>query len=315
MGKKSKIAIYGFIFSIIVIIFGLLVVVGLNQNISPNNIISGPHWTNVQYANVSPAEKMDIYLPNSIGPYPVVIWIHGGGFESGDKSGNGAKPAMEALSRGYAVVSINYRLSKDAKFPAQINDVKAAIRFLRANAKEYDLNPNKIAVWGSSAGRGLAALAGTSGNVKELQNDSLGYGNVSNQVQAVVDENGPINFGTLLPQLENDTGTNNSLNYNASKHMLKLLLGNDVSLVPYKVTKSNPETYIRPEDPPFFIEHGTADTIIPYQQSVDFANKLKMVLGNKKVTLVLLPGVGHNENYNTLSNINNILNFLDKNLK
>lgn len=159
---------------------------------------------------------MDIYLPNSKGPYPVVIWIHGSGFESGDKSGNESKPAKEALLRGYAVVSINYRLSKDAKFPAQINDVKAAIRFLRANAKEYNLNPDKTAVWWNSGGGGLAALAGTSGNVEELQNNSLGYSNVSDQVQAVVDQKGPINFNTMLPELQNDTGQNNRMDYNAS---------------------------------------------------------------------------------------------------
>jgi acetyl esterase/lipase len=182
-----------------------------------------PHWTDVPYANASPAQKMDIYLPNSKGPYPVVIWIHDGGFESGDKSGNESKLAKEALLRGYAVVSINYRLSKDAKFPAQINDVKAAIRFLRANAKKYNLNPDKTAVWGNSAGEGLAALAGTSGNVEELQNNSLGYSNVSDQVQAVVDQKGPINFNTMLLELQNDTGQNNSMDYNASHHMLNQL--------------------------------------------------------------------------------------------
>ena len=84
------------------------------------------------------------------------------------------------------------------QFPAQINDVKSAIRFIRANSKELNINPDKIAIWGRSAGGGLAALAGTSGDVKELQDDSLGNGNISNRVQAVVDLKGPINFSTML---------------------------------------------------------------------------------------------------------------------
>jgi acetyl esterase/lipase len=108
----------------------------------------------------------------------------------GDKNNSDSDAPKQGLNRGYAVVSINYRLSEEAKFP-QIYDVKAAIRFIRVHSKELNINPDKIAVWGRSAGGGLAAFTGTSGNVKELQNDSLGNGNISNKVQGVVDLKGP----------------------------------------------------------------------------------------------------------------------------
>ncbi len=277
----------------------------------------GQYWMNVSYATASPAEKMDIYLPDTTGPYPVIIWIHGGGYKSGDKNDNDSNTAKQGLKRGYAVVSINYRLTDAAKFPAQINDVKAAIRFLRANAKEFNLNPDKIAVWGSSAGGGLAALAGTSGNVKELQNDSLGHSDISNQVQAVVDMKGPINFSTMLRQLKKiNISQNSSYDYNTSQHMLDQLMGQNISSIPNQVARANPESYISPDDPPFFIVHGTADTLIPYQQSVDFATKLKNVLGNNNVEIELIPGAEHDSPYfTTQQNIDRILDFLDKNLK
>jgi acetyl esterase/lipase len=182
------------------VFFGRFIVTNLNIIHSGDAI--HPNWTNVSYANESSAEKMDIYLPNTTGPYPVVIWIHGGRYLVGDKSSIDHNFIEEALKRGYAVVSINYRLAEEAKYPAQIYDVKAAIRFLRANSETYNLNPDKFAISGSSAGGGLAALAGTSADVQELQNDSLGYGNVSNRVQAVVDLKGPINFGTFMSQLQ-----------------------------------------------------------------------------------------------------------------
>ena len=220
----------------------------------------------------------------------------------------------QALNRGYAVVSINYRLSGEAKFPAQINDVKAAIRFLRANAMQYNLNPDKFAVWGSSAGGGLASLAGTSGGVKELQDDSLGNSNQSDQVQAVVDLFGPINFSTMDTQFQ-QSGISGQT-HNSSSSPESQLMGQDISLIPDQVVKANPETYITSDDPFFFIQHGKDDKLIPYQQSSDFAAKLESVLGKEKVTLELIEGAGHMDpQFTTTENINKILDFLDANLK
>ena len=320
MEKKYRGVIYTVITItvLVAVVYGITLTYPLEKtNITSANVTPGQNWTNVSYANLSQAQEMDIYLPDTAGPYPVIIWIHGGGYMSGDKNNGYLHLAKEGLKRGYAVVSINYRLTNEAQHPAQINDVKAAIRFLRANSNEYNLNPDKIAVWGSSAGGGLAALAGTSGNVEELQDDSLGNSNTSDQVQAVVDMKGPINFSTLLPQLQNiNNSNNNSYNYNETEHMLEKLMGGNVSLIPDQVAMANPETFISTDDPPFFIVHGNADSLIPFEQSVDFANKLQKVLGSSKVTIEVIPGADHNATYfSTQQNINQILDFLDKNLK
>ncbi|MCE7698159.1 MAG: alpha/beta hydrolase [Methanobacterium paludis] len=283
--------------------------VAYNSNVNPIQ-----SWTNAVYAHVSAAEKMDVYLPNSTGPYPVIIVIHGGAFKVGDKNGQELRSIKQpALNRGYAVVSINYRLSSEAKFPAQINDVKAAIRYIRANSYQYDINPNKIAVYGSSAGGYLAALAGTSGDVIELQDPNLGNSNVSDKVQAVVDLYGPINFSTIDEQFK-ESGISGKT-HNSSSSPESLLMGKNIASIPDQVAKANPETYISKEDPAFFIQHGSVDKLVPYQQSIDFANKLKSVIGNEKVYIEIIQGAGHiDPQFTTTDNIKKILDFLDTNL-
>jgi len=268
-------------------------------------------WMDIPYANFSDAQKMDIYLPNTgSGPFPVIIFIHGGGFALGDKGGQGLGDALSALNRSYAVASINYRLSGEAKFPAQINDVKAAIKFIRAHADAYNLDPNKIAVWGGSAGGNLAALAGTSGDVPELTNVSFGYDNTSDKVQAVIDWFGPINFLTMDDQFH-ESGIDGQ-SHNTSDSMESQMLGKQITLVPNLVTMANPETYISPDDPPFFIEHGTADKNIPLQQSIEFSEKLISIIGIENVTLEILEGAGHGDPlFSTQKNLNKTLDFLD----
>jgi predicted alpha/beta-fold hydrolase len=144
-----------------------------------------PAAKNIAYANASATQTLDIYLPQGDGPFPLVINVHGGGFMMGDKS----NPALtdQLLKAGYAVASVNYRLSGEAKAPAQIEDVKAAVRWLRANAAQYKLNPDKFAAFGQSAGGNLVALLGTSCGVAELEGADLGNADQSSCVQAVVD--------------------------------------------------------------------------------------------------------------------------------
>ena len=135
--------------------------------------------------------KLDLYLPaKADGPLPLIVWIHGGAWLGGSKEGC---PAVPFVAKGYAVASINYRLSQHAVFPAQIEDCKAAIRWLRANAKKYHLDPDHIGVWGASAGGHLVALLGTSGDVKELEGNG-GNLDQSSRVQCVVDWFGPTDF-------------------------------------------------------------------------------------------------------------------------
>ena len=116
-------------------------------------------FTDIAYATKSDTKKLDIYMPNEgKGPFPVIIAFHGGGFYEGNKSRKYTALMLQGLNHDYAVITVDYRLSDKAKFPAAINDAKAAIRFIKVNAAQYNLNSNKIALWGSSAGRNLAVL-------------------------------------------------------------------------------------------------------------------------------------------------------------
>lgn len=271
--------------------------------------------TDIPYADESEAQKLDIYFPDKIaGPYPVIVSIHGGGYCSGDKMGSDTVAAWEGLKRGYAVVALNYRLSGEDLFPAQIHDVKAAIRFLRANAEKYDLDPDRIAVWGSSAGGTLAAMLGTSADVQELQDLDEENADQSEKVQAVVDWCGPMNLLTMDQQFK-ESGIAGHFQNNPGSFGSKYL-GQIVSEVPELAVQANPETYITPDDPPFFIQHGTADDWVPVQQSIEFAAQLEQVLGKDKVKLEIIEGAGHGgARFMDINNINKVLDFLDETLQ
>jgi len=159
-------------------------------------------WLDVPYAGISQAQRLDIYLPpEGDGPFPVILHVHGGGFELGDKRDMPFLPLLQGLERGYAVVSANYRLSGEAIFPAGLQDVKAAIRWLRANAQTYHLDGSRIAAWGGSAGGYYVAMVCVTANVPELEDPSLGNPDVACDVQAGVDWFGPTDFLKMDEQL------------------------------------------------------------------------------------------------------------------
>jgi acetyl esterase/lipase len=263
----------------------------------------------------SPSQKVDIFLPSDIdGPYPVIISIHGGGWCAGDKVGPDTEMAKNGLKRGYAVVAVNYRLSQESLAPAQIQDVKAAIRFLRANAERYDLDPNRFAVWGSSAGGALSALAGTASGVAALEDLSLGYGGFSDHVQAVVDWCGPIDLSTMDAQFQ-ASGIDGEKMELPTSYGSKYV-GKSISQAPELVQLVNAANYITPDDPPFYLQHGTADTLVPYRQSPEFAKKLEAVLGKDKVRLVTMPGIGHSgQGFTNPESVEKVLDFLDETLR
>lgn len=213
----------------------------------------------VPYADLSPTQKLDIYLPEGDGPFPVIIVIHGGAFAFGDSRGPDTVSGLHALERNYAVVAVNYRLSGEATFPADVEDVKAAIRFIRANAFEYSLNPERIATWGGSAGGALSAMCATSGDVVEFKNPLLGNVDVSDKVQAAVDWFGPINFLTMDQQFE-EIGIEGQI-HNSSDSFESKLMGQQITLIPDLVAKHNPENFITPDCPPIFIQHGWLTTL------------------------------------------------------
>ena len=195
----------------------------------------------------------------------------------------------ELVAAGYAVASINYRLSGEATYPAQINDAKAAVRFLRANAAQYKLNPDKFAAFGASAGGNLASLLGTTCGVDELEGADLGNAGVSSCVQAVVDWFGPIDFLTMDEEF---AGTSCPANHNDASSPESMLVGAAIQTVPDLVKTTNPMNYIDPSDPPFLIQNGSADCNIPPVQSKNFADALSKVIGADNVTYTLIDGRG-----------------------
>jgi acetyl esterase/lipase len=274
-------------------------------------------FKDIPYASVSESQKLDIYLPaEGEGPFPVIISIHGGGFEVGDKRDRMIEPMLHGLERGYAVVPINYRLSREAIWPAQIYDCKAAVRWLRANAETYHLNPDKIAAWGGSAGGHLSSMLGTTGGVDHLEDLSLGNPDRSSRVQAVVNWFGPTNFLKMDEQLK-ESAVENPMRHSIAGSPESNLLGKNIVQVPELVKEADPTTWVSSDDAPFFIQHGTEDHLVPYQGSVIFARKLGKSLGSDKVYLELFPDTGHGNGpaFYTKENRDKIFSFLDSHLK
>lgn len=235
-------------------------------------------FRDVKYGPHEERNLLDVYVPaDTKGPLPLVIWIHGGGWRNGAKGAGG--PAIGLLKQGFAVAAINYRLSGNAPFPAQIEDCKAAVRYLRANAHKYGFDPERFGVWGSSAGGHLVALLGTSGDVKTLEGDVGDHDDVSSRVQAVCDWYGP----TDLLQMG---GSHNNADSPES-----LLIGGPIQTNKEKVARANPITYVSADDPPFLIMHGTSDTVVRYNQSELLKTALKKA--GVECQLVPLDGAGH----------------------
>ena len=228
-------------------------------------------------------QKLDLYLP--IPPEfkpplrPLIVWVHGGAWLGGSKN---PCPALRFVGRGYAVASINYRLSQHAIFPAQIEDCKAALRWLRANAGLYHLDPNRIGVWGASAGGHLVALLGTTGDVKEF--DVGPNTDVSSRVQAVCDFFGPTDFTKM-------SSFPSTMKHDAADSPESKLIGGPIQENQDKVQRANPITYVTKDDPPFLIVHGDKDPLVPHNQSEILLDTLKKA--SVEATLYIVPGGGH----------------------
>lgn len=279
-----------------------------------SSLAAVPTFSDVAYANVSSAEKLDLYIPMGDGAFPLVILVHGGAFLMGDKAAGDTTTGIDQLlSQGFAVASINYRLSGEAKAPTQIQDIKAAVRFLRANAKRYNLNPEKFGAWGGSAGGSLVSLLGTSCGVTELEAAELGNAEQSSCVQAVVDWFGPIDFLQMDTQF---AGTGCPVNHDAADSPESQLVGGPIQENVEAARLVNAATYITSDDPPFFIQHGTSDCNVPPQQSQLFYEALSSTLGVDKVTLVLLDGAGHGgSQFTTEANLYLLIDFFTTHLK
>lgn len=275
-------------------------------------------FLNIPYAEVSTTQKLDIYLPDEgEGPFPVIVAIHGGAFMGCDKADLQVLPMLEGLRRGYAVVSINYRMSGEAKFPVLVQDAKASVRWVRAHAAQFKFDPGQIAAWGGSAGGYLSTMLGISAGIPELEDLALGNPEQPCNVQAVVAWYAPVNFLKMDEHLSaSGLLALPGFRHNEANSPESLLLGQQITEIPEKVKEANPETYIRPGAPPLLLQHGTKDPVVPVQQSIEFAEKLRQVLGEDTVILELLEGAEHADvRFETPENVSRVLDFLDSHLK
>jgi acetyl esterase/lipase len=243
-----------------------------------------PVERNLVYATAGDrALHLDLYRPApSASPAPVVLWLHGGAWRMGSKL---FCPIFWLRDEGFAVASVDYRLSGEATWPAQIHDVKAAVRWLRANAATYGFDAGAIGVAGASAGGHLAALLGTSGGVEALEGDLGDHADVSSRVAAVYDMFGP----TDLVHIYEDARVDGKL----PKEMdaVAAFLGGERAERKERARLASPLTWVSPDDPPFLIVHGEEDFLVPVAQSVRLEKALRDV--GVPATLVVIPGASH----------------------
>lgn len=214
--------------------------------------------------------------PPPAAPMPAVIYIHGGAWMYGDRTAN--RSAFLA-ARGFFTVSIDYRSSLQARFPAQLEDARAAVRWLRANAARYQVDPERIGIWGHSAGAHLAALVGTSGRLPAIA-EPVAPGEPTCQVQAVATLACPTDFLQMGGWHEDAESPESRLVGGPVRERLAL------------VRLANPVTYVQAGAPPFLLIHGAGDEVVPIRQSELLARALE-ARGNA-VTFVAIPGAGHN---------------------
>lgn len=226
--------------------------------------------------------KMHILRPKTLPkePMPAIVFLHGGGWFEGHPN-RGLAALAHFAERGYLCASVEYRLSGEARFPAQIEDAKEAVRFLRAKAAEFQIDPDRIGVWGQSAGGHLAALVGTSGGVKELEGAG-GWQKFSSRVQAVVNWNGPVDF--LEPVQMKHWAERKS-------DAVVRLIGGEPEANREKALRATPATYATKDDPPFLIVHGDADEVVLPSQSESLHQALRRA--GVDATLNVVKGAGH----------------------
>lgn len=252
-------------------------------------------FLDVPYASESKNQCFDLYLPQEgDGPFPLLIHIHGGGFAFGDKRDDHMEAYLTGLRRGMAVASLAYRLSGEAAFPAAVLDCREAVRYIKAHAAEFSVDPERVAVIGGSAGGNLAAMLGM--NVpngafpgEEGRTDYC----AEPFVRAAVNQFGPMQFETMAAQAR----ANGISRVPPDPAMMpeSKYLGAPIDQAPELVAAANPAAYAGEQMAPMLVQHGTMDHLVPYEQSVEFVSALKAKGLGSRVLFVPLDGADHED--------------------
>jgi acetyl esterase/lipase len=256
-----------------------------------------PDHADIAYAPTSQAQKLDIYLPKGKGPFPVVVYAHGGAFKFGSKRDifGDFKGNIETMNAaGIALASIDYRMSGETVFPAAVQDMKSAVRFLRANASRYHLAPDRFALWGKSAGAHIALMAGMSSEVALFDDPAAPHRDQSDQVSAIISMYGPTDFLQMDSQLKTAGCGAADLTHNNADSPESLYLGRKITGIAGQVAQSNPMTYASPTTPPLLLQHGEKDCTVPAGQSRILAVAVNAI-APARATLEIKPGAGHGD--------------------
>jgi len=258
-----------------------------------------------------PRQAMDIYLPNEgDGPFPVVFFAHGGSWTGGIKNDVQVVPFMGGVERGYAVVSLGYRLIPNIRYPENLIDIKAALRWVAQNGENYLLDPERTALCGASAGAHLIMMAA-------FTQGQAAFGDEPGptcRVLAVVEQFGPADFRRFHDHYR-ESGF--PCAYMQGAHSsLDLLLGVEAERVPNLVRFCNPIDSVRPGIPPVLLQQGRRDPIIPYQQAVELYEKINSVAGEGMAELDLSEDFLHADpGYAAPESVGRIFGFIDKHLR
>lgn len=293
------------------------------------------------YGTESEAQKLDIWLPTEgDGPFPVILSIHGGGFVACDKRQQDMiEPMLEGLNRGYAVVSINYRLIDEVVFPEPVKDVKMAIRYIKKNASKFQLDPNRIVTWGGSAGGYMALMTAVFANETLFDNEKDSNNDIPADVSAVVAWYPISDFSRLDHDLQVNSifqdnalyevidssdeyedvfpiSKRNEFPYHTEGNVSARFVGGPINHLTKQVEKANPISYIHKDMPKVLLQHGSGDDILPMQQSIDFALKVNNLFGREHAKVEIFPNAIHSSvMFETKVNIGRVLDFIDIELK
>lgn len=278
--------------------------------------VSGIHRKHLDlpYADISERQKLDIYLPDEgDGPFPTILYIHGGAFITGHRRDFSLTYMIDGIRRGYAVVSMGYRFSNEATFPEPVFDVKTAVRFLRANAEKYHLDPNRFCAVGASAGAYFTAMLAATAGIPAMEGYQLGYAEQDSSIQAAIGLFGCYDLVKMShftenmptpadrPRMPNFADLYMGLNCRENEALTRL---------------ANAAGYVRPNHPPMLLWAGTADAIVPYECSVELTERINNICGAGRATFESFEGYAHSDDrFAKPDKIDRMFSFIDTHLK